>query len=627
MNSIPVYVQGKALGALKSKPAYWIKDKILYLITNVLWIYTLVGVLLKSIILIGFITDESHSTIDIALGFYNISSLSVYCSFILVLLSFSFLLKGRGQLWYLIFSDLFISVLMVIDLWYYRGFGTFISLHQLKEVANLDNTSDSIFSMGRWVDIVLIFDVLLLIAMSLIIKKPYKNMKRSVVLFIIFLVLPVSYIGYTHYEVDVMNRGAFNSFFEIKWAPVQTISNLSPIGFHVYDTYNFWQDSRQLKLKPEEKKEIKDWFEAKIEDIPDNKYKALFKGKNLMLIQVESMEGFVIRRKIGDQEITPNLNKLLQNSLYFPDFYEQVYNGSSADADFLANTSVYPVRRGSTFFRYPDHIYYSLPKMLQKQGYLTTAMHPDKGAFWNWMKGLKGVGFEKCVDAASFNQDESIGLGMSDFSFFQQVEPRVKEMKQPFYTFMVTLTSHIPFNLPTLCRGLVLDKELDKSKLGGYFQSVNYTDRAIGQFISKLRKDGLLDNTVIVIYGDHCGIHKYYADELKDIKPSQDWWMDNHKRIPLIIYQNGLQGEELGIKGGQVDIMPTVAYLMGIDDKEYERTAMGRNLLKTQKDFAVLANQTYVGESVDQNEKDQAIKGIGLADKIIRSNYYRESED
>ena len=609
---------------LKDKLYRLFKPNLVSTLMDVLLYYTFGAILFKSIVFLSFTVSENLSVSNFEKVYKSIWSLPIYCSFIAILLSFAFLFKGRLRLWFLILLNLAVSVLLVFDMWYYRGFGDFISLHLLKQSANLDSMSNSIFSMGRSADLIFIFDIPILFVIALACRNIYKKMTRSVILFALLIIASSGYIAYMHHKVDTVEQGQKQILFRICWTPNQTIFDLSPVGYHLYDIYCYWQDNQQLVLKPEEKQQINSWFEAKKENLPDNQYKSMFKGKNLIFIQVESLENFVINQKINGQEITPNLNKLLKNSLYFSNFYEQVYNGTSSDADLMANTSVYPVRRGSTFFRYPYNTYNSMPLLLQKQGYSTLAIHPDKGAFWNWMEALTSFGFQKCLDASYFVQDEKIGLGLSDASFFRQLEPIVVKEKQPFYTFMVTLTSHSPFDLPEKYRELKIDEKLDKTKLGGYFQSINYADKQIGSFISKLDTDMSLDNTVIVIYGDHCGIHKYYTDEVNAIQPSESWWLNNNTQIPFIIYQNHLQGQEIKITGGQIDILPTVSYLMGIDQNAIADTAMGRNLLNTKKDFAVLASKDFKGVSSSEKDKQDEIDGIDIADKIIRSNYFKQ---
>ena len=144
-------------------------------------------------------------------------------------------------------------------------------------------------------------------------------------------------------------------------------------------------------------------------------------------------------------------------------------------------------------------------------------------------------------------------------------------------------------------------------------------------FFDKLKQDGLLDNTVIVLYGDHEGLHKYFPQDVLNFKPSQAWWLDNKKQLPLFIYETGLQGKVIDTKGGQIDILPTISYLMGVDQKNYESTAMGRNLLKTAKNFAVLRTKQVIIDKPDPKQELVAQKGLTKADMIIRSDYFKNN--
>ncbi|MCM8711313.1 LTA synthase family protein [Clostridium sp. SYSU_GA19001] len=600
-----------------------IKQNLYYLSKDRMLHVTLISLFLKSIIFTLLINSEKATKINFGWAFYGDPHLLVYICFINIFLSFSFLFKNRGRLWYLIVINTLISMIIIADLWYYRGFASFMTIHVLNQTTNLDNLSSDIIAMMRVIDIFFVLDIFVLIPLAIKQKHLYKNQGKVPSLFFSILVLSIGYIWFSHYRIDILNNGKKTMLFRTYWKPAQTMANLSPIGYHIYDSYNYWLDNKAYNLTEQDIKEINAWFKAKNEKLPDNKYKGLLKGKNLIIIQVESLERFVIGQKINGQEITPNLNKLLKNSLYFTNYYEQVNNGTSSDSDLLTNTSVYPVRRGSTFFRYPDNTYNSLPKLLEKLGYSTTAIHPEKGSYWNWMPALKSIGFQNTIDSSGFEIDETIGLGLSDGSYLRQVFPIIKRQKQPFYTFMVTLTSHGPFDLPEKFRELNLNESLDKTKMGGYLQSVHYTDKHIGLLINRLEKDGILNNSVIVVYGDHTGIHKYHEDEVAKIKPQEDWWQGNNWRVPLIIYNKDLTGEEITTIGGQVDLLPTLAYLFGIDKTDYEYTAIGRNLLNTKKNFAVLTNGSYIGEKSSDEEEQQAIKGLEIADKIIKSNYYK----
>ncbi|HWP97365.1 MAG TPA: LTA synthase family protein [Syntrophomonadaceae bacterium] len=594
-----------------------------FTINNVILWTVFAIICLKSVILIGFLVNGDHSTYSIISGLRSIPSLPVYLSFITATLAFAFLFKGKQQIWFLVGIDVFISMLFIFDLMHYRAFESFVSPYMLEEVGNLTNLRACVASMLRSADIVFLLDIPVLILLIYFSRHRIKIIERNVILFIFILMLSLGTISHLRYEYDMNNPGA-QDVFAVSWRPQKTFTDLSPIGYHLLDSYMFFDENRTLDLSPMEENEIKQWFTDKKENIPDNKYRGIFKGKNLIVIQVESLENFVVNRKINNQEITPTLNRLIKNSLYFPRFVEQVNGGVSSDADLMTNTSVFPVRSGATFFRYPDNTYNSLPVLLQKQGYSTVAIHPDRGSYWNWMPALQAIGFQKCIDSTNFTMDETIGLGISDGSYFKQAEKEIVKEKSPFYTFMVTLSSHAPFQMPDVYKELKLPSYLEDTKLGGYFQAVHYTDKQIGNFLTTLDADGLLANTVIVIYGDHTAVHAYYNDEVQKIEPSQRWWLKDYNRIPLIIYQSEMKGELINVNGGQVDTLPTVAYLMGIDEKSFIDTAMGRNLLKTNKSFAVASYGVYYDDSSDAKQKDNALKGLDIGDMIIRSNYFNK---
>jgi phosphoglycerol transferase MdoB-like AlkP superfamily enzyme len=596
-----------------------------YFIREILLFWTFVALCLKSVIFLGFMCNSNTLQPNLAAGFKNVHYPTYFISFIMVLLSFSFAFKGRKRSWFLFILNTAVTLLLFFDLMYFRAFGAFVSPYLLNQAANLENLSDSIFSMMSPWDCILFIDLLILLPVLIVFKSLNRNSKRNLIVFASVLIISAGYILYVPVKVNVFGKSDnMSRLFEVTWRPDITLLRLSPIGFHFMDAYIYWVDSKKLTLDEDEVKEIDAWFENKKENLPDNKYKALLKGKNLLFIQFESLENFVIGQKINNQEITPNINKLLGNSIYFSNINEQVHLGTSSDSDLMVNTSLYPVRNGSTFFRYPGNTYNSLPKLLMKNGFSTLAIHPDKGAYWNWMSALKSIGFEKCIDASHFKHDESIGLGLSDGSFLRQVKPIVTAQKQPFYIFMVTMTSHSPFSLPLKYQELSLPEHIEDTKLGGYFQSIHYTDKQIGIFLSELEKEGVLDNTAVVICGDHCGVHKFYSSQLSSIKPQESWWADNYNHIPMIVYNKNIRSEKVTTEGGQVDIMPTILYLMGVDEKEYSNTAMGRNLLKTKKEYSVLSNGTFKGPPTSVKEQNEAIKGLEISDKIIRSNYFKE---
>jgi phosphoglycerol transferase MdoB-like AlkP superfamily enzyme len=551
-----------------------------------------------------------------------ISRIGAYGGFILLFISFAFLLKGRTHVWYLVLLDAFLSAVLFLDMLYFRGFNTMPTLHVFSQASNLENLSTSITALIHRNDLLFFLDIVMLFAAGFYFWRRPGNFKRNIPLFAAGLIASIALIAFFPAKLSASSKTAGTSAI-YSYDSTVTCYNLSPLGYNLYSLYAYWNDSRPYTLTAADKDKIRAWFEQKQEKVPDNEYKAIFKGKNLIFIQWESLENFVIHHSVNGQEITPVLNRLLDNSLYFSNFYAQVNEGTSSDADLLVNTSVYPIRHGSTFFRYPNTEFNSLPRLLKGMGYYSSALHPVSGSFWNWRVALSSMGFDRCIDASSYDCSDSFGIGLSDASSLKQAEAFIRQQPQPFYSFVVTMSSHTPYDLPKTLRELSLASSLDESTLGGYLQSIHYADKQVGIFLDNLRKDGLLDNSVIVLYGDHEGVHKYFGDAVAKVSLSEDWWLKNNNQIPLIIYQNGFKGKEVKTIGGQVDILPTVLYLMGVEEDKYASTAMGRNLLKTGKSFAVMPDGKTIEENSSPEDSSSAVRGLDIADRIIRGNYFK----
>ncbi|MBX7281565.1 LTA synthase family protein [Clostridium chauvoei] len=589
----------------------------------------LVSIVIKGIIFQGFVINQNPYELDMHMGHVvSKSYLLYYYAFALLFLSFALLFKGRGRVIYLFVVDLIITILILVDLGYFRGFLTMPSALLLMQTSNMDNMGSTIMSMFSNKDYLLFIDFIIMGIFIFITRKSHFQIKRRAPLtFIISLIISILYIAYVPFNLFVLgNKEVKNASIFDNYDPTNTARYLSPVGYHIFDVYNVYKDSKPYELTDEEQAQVNKFFEIKKENLPNNEYAGLFKGKNLIVIQVESLESFVIDKKINDQEITPVLNNLVNTGIYFPNIYEQVNEGTSSDCDLMINTSMFPLRRGSTFFRYPNTTYNSLPLLLEEQGYETSAIHPDKGSFWNYTNGLTGIGFKKFTDYYSFDIDEQIGMGLSDESYFRQVVPMLKQTPNPFYAFTVTLTSHGPFDLPDKYRTLGLNEELGNSELGGYFESVKYTDKQIGMFLKKLDEEGILDNTVVVIEGDHTGVHKYYNHSIEALSEKEDWYLDNgHHTIPFIIWSKDVQyPKKSDIIGGQIDIMPTLLYLMGIPNEKYEGTALGRNLLNTNRSFAVTTNLDIFENGLTEEQREIYKSMVELSDKMIRANYFNK---
>lgn len=595
-----------------------------FLKCNWVFIFLVVVLQVKSMMLLSMLRTPGSASMNFGIMYFTPPAIWAHIAIVTLIASFVYLFKGKGRMWAAIVIDILVTILFIADIWYYRVNGTFLSIRHIIEPGIFNPIGKSLFNF-KPIDLLFLLDFVILFLVykftGLKNVKYKSSLKTRLIAFISVFGISAIVIGFGHYYLDIAKKSD-KVLFRIAWAPFQTFSDISPLGYHGYDIYYY--TNKEMTLTDAQKNEIKTWFDENKEDLPDNKYKGMFEGKNLIAIQVESLENFVIGQKVYGQEITPNINKLLKNSLYFDNIKEQNNSGISSDCDLMVNTSMLPVRNGSTFFGYPWTEYNTLQDLLNSKGYNTISTHPEVPGNWNWAEAHKSFKADKIWDASQFDQSEVIGLGMSDESYLKQISDKLKNEKQPFYTFLVTLTSHGPFEVPEDKQYLNLPQDLNENMLGAYFQSVRYTDEAIGKFINQLKEEGLLENTVIMLYGDHCGVHKFYEDDIKDSPLEGDWWKDNEKEIPFMMYNPSIQGETISKEGGQIDFLPTIAYLLGFNRDAFDSTAMGRVLVNTNRNAIILNDGEIVGNPTPK-EKAHLEKSFNIADMVIQGNYFKNN--
>lgn len=559
-----------------------------------IWILLFIVLLIKSFALLA-----SMYNIDIKVLLFSVYAITP----LFFLISFSFIFSLRGHLFYLFVLDLFISILFMVDLVYSRAFGQLISVHMMFAKGVMGDLDASIISLLNWSDFLMLADLPFFLFIAIKNNITEKIIKKKL---LVYLSIIISAAGIYNQFEQLENRMTLGNF---KLYPVL----MSPIGNHFYDFYRFVYEKAD-KLDNQDIASIDVWLRDNIKyQEADMKYKYLegiFKGKNIITIQVESLENILIGKKYFGQEITPNINKILSSSIYFDNFHEQVKEGNSSDAELLALTSMYPISNGSAFLRFGQNNYVTLPKLLKENGYTSVAIHGDDKQFWNRDIVFPALGFDRYVSEENFTDKKSCGLGILDQSLFSQSILEINKLNKPYNLFIITITSHIPYKLDKEYQSLDLPEEDDTSN---YLQSIHYTDKVFGDFYNSLEAAGVMDDTVLVIYGDHEGIHKYYDTALPD----------NNYEVPLIIHAPGMKGYEVSKTGGQVDIMPTMAYLFGIDKSKYASGVMGRNLFGSDSGTVLLSTGEILGESNDREHLDEA---HSLADLIIRGNYFEIKE-
>ncbi len=594
--------------------------KVLSTSISKLRLITVFDMLIKTLL---FLTILYNSPAERNQALYTSMKFSfVYLGFILFVYAFGYLFtKNKQTIFYTIINFLY-GILLIADLSYFRVNGDLLGIKNILFRGTFNPTGLSLFNF-KTIDIFFIIDIAIIIGW-IVIGKVKNSYTRNIHNFIFTLTSSIIMIFLSVLFFDILNLSSFgNSIIYRQWSTLMSVQAPGPLGYHAVEAFKSISKSFN-KADDDDEKDITDWIDYNNENLEPNKYSGIFKGKNVIFLQIESMENFVINKTANGKEITPFLNKLTKESLYFDDFYEQNNAANSIDCDLMINTSIYPLGDNITATNYGENVYSnSLPRILNKKGYTTISTHAELPGEFNWTELHKnGFGSQNLWSLNDYNYDEVVGYGLSDRSFFTQLSEKLKTVKEPFFVQMPTLSSHGPFNIDKKYRKLDLPKEINDSYLGGYFESLHYTDSQIEMFFDQLKEANLLDNSVIVIYGDHTGVHKYYNEDIQKLDFEGNWWKEYDHKIPLIIYSPNTPSETITASGGQVDMLPTISYLLGIDSSLYKSTSMGRPLVNTTRDSTIIKGNIIKGTVTDPKEEKHLLNSYSIGEKIIKNNFF-----
>lgn len=496
-------------------------------------------------------------------------------------------LKRKRGIFLLVYSLL--SLLMFADTMYYNYYNQTVSIRQLWQVKAVAAVPDSFIATLIPASFLLFVDIPFVYHSFKKYSKRFQNMKplyhREIKL--AFYLLTVA--------MFTMIVNPFRS------AAIAKVNSLEFFTSHVGDIYEVITDNL-IKNEMDEEEILEVVFEN-IQEPDRPRYYQIGKGKNLIVIQLEAFQDFVINAYYNGQEITPNLNRLLENdTLYFDRYYSNTGKGNTADAEFSSLNSLYPLIDGEVYRLYKDNTFHGLPWLMREQGYKTFAVHGYEGEFWNREAAYPYQGFEDYISMEDLEQDEIIGMGISDKSLFRQLVPILKEQQDPFFSFIITLTNHHPYILDEQYQSLELLEEDIDTKFGAYLQTVRYTDEAIGQFIQDLKEAGLYEDTVIALYGDHHGLNCGMKDVNESVSNfiGRNYDYDEMLNVPLIIHvPNSDIKETVHTTGGQIDFLPTIANIMGLslDDTLF----LGQDLTNAKNGF--VAFTTYLFEGSFANDE------------------------
>lgn len=488
----------------------------------------------------------------------------------------------------LVFLDAALTGLSLMDAWYFRYYGDVLSVSALKGSTQIRRVLPSITALIRPGDFALLLDVAVGVFLYPAIQMSSPNTGPAR----IYVALALAAAGLATAIPAVRLVAADpEEVFEYVFQRREIVSAIGLLAYHVYDaaahlTYSL---AGRWGVSAEDRKLVANLMATRRRPAVNSGHFGLGSGKNIILISAESLQGFLVGLEFGGHPVAPNLTAFSRECIQFTRFFDQTHLSTTADAEFLALQSLYPMVRGAVATRYPANDFRALPTVLAEHGYLTLSACAEPSDFWNMGQMHPRLGFQQSWFRSAYKDDVKIGVGLADEAFFVQSASRLANIDQPFFAYLITSSAHHPYDLPpTHC---AFDAgPLEGTLVGRYLQSVHYFDQAFGRFLDALRDSGVLERSVLVVFGDHQA-HLSDQPELPGILAAngrvppdtrvlsavQRWKVS--KDVPFLIRLPGAASAHVcDSAGGHLDIAPTLLALAGLEDG-LGSVMLGRDLL------------------------------------------------
>lgn len=601
------------------------KRKISSFINTRLGFFTLLAVLLWLKNILAFAVDLKVG-LDNALQYFIVAINPIAST--LLLLSVALYIRRKTPSYVtMLFIYTVMTILLYANVNYYREFTDFITINTMLGAGKVSSgLGESALRLFRWYDLFYFIDIIGLIA-----ALAFKKIKMQVA--------PVRArmaFAMTAFSIMIFSGNLFLAESDRPQLLSRTFSNdylVKYLGVNTFTAYDAVQTYKTNQVRAKASATDLDAVKSYVREhhaAPDDSLFGIAKGRNVIYIHLESTQQFVINYKLKDangveHEVTPFLNSLYNsNSTYsFDNFFHQVKAGKTSDAETLMENSLFGLDQGSLFTQLGGkNTFQSAPNILeQTQGYTSAVFHGNVGNFWNRNETYKSFGYDYFFDSSYYDvtDENSFQYGLMDKQFLSQSVQYLEKLQQPFYSKFILVSNHFPYSeLSGYESGFPLATTNDET-INNYFATENYMDTAIKEFFDYLKASGLYDNSIIVLYGDHYGISNSRNEELASLLgKTADTWTDydnaQMQRVPYMIHIPGTtSGGVNHTYGGEVDALPTLLHLLGVDTSKYIQ--LGQDLLSKDRDQVVAfrdgnfvtPNYTYYGGTLYENATGTAV--------------------
>ena len=513
-----------------------------------------------------------------------------------------------------------LDVLMVANLMYFRTYYSAIPASSYLEAGNLADFKASVTDSLRWADIVL---PLISIATAVMAFR-YKTTKRQPLTAVLkWWAAPLAGFALLLTGVNLCKGGFHKSLRSVRQSAYLCSAD-API-FSVFGC--IWYDITDAAepITPEKQAEIERWLASQPKHQPADSVTE--KRSNLLIVFAESLESWVLEKKVDGKEITPCLNRLLKekSTLYAPNVLTQVKGGRSIDAQLMICSGLLPLMSGTYSSLYYDNTFYTLQKAMRglkhSRSYLLTI---DKVSTWNQGAVARSFGTDTIISYHDFKMTEAFGTHkrIGDASFFQQCREKIErgEVWKPgesVYMQFITYSGHAPFKLPDHLRTITFPASIPE-KAADYMTTAHYTDKAIGDFVAYLKTLPQYKETIVVIVGDHEGLASYRQELVGN--PACRGLVSDKQLTPFIVL-NSPVGMRYDKFMGQIDIYPTLLNLMQLD--AYRWHGLGQSILDPRKQGVAVGSVMNVEGTGSDKEVERLKEAHTVSDYMLRYDWLK----
>lgn len=513
-----------------------------------------------------------------------------------------------------------LDVLLVANLMYFRTYYSAIPASSYLEAGNLADFKASVTDSLRWADIVL---PLITIATAVMAFR-YKTTKRQPLTAVLkWWAAPLAGFALLLTGVNLCKGGFHKSLRSVRQSAYLCSAD-API-FSVFGC--IWYDITDAAepITPEKQAEIERWLASQPKHQPADSITE--KRSNLLIVFAESLESWVLEKKVDGKEITPCLNRLLKekSTLYAPNVLTQVKGGRSIDAQLMICSGLLPLMSGTYSSLYYDNTFYTLQKAMRglkhSRSYLLTI---DKVSTWNQGAVARSFGTDTIISYHDFKMTEAFGTHkrIGDASFFQQCREKIErgEVWKPgesVYMQFVTYSGHAPFKLPDHLRTITFPASIPE-KAADYMTTAHYTDKAIGDFVAYLKTLPQYKETIVVIVGDHEGLASYRQELVGN--PACRGLVSDKQLTPFIVL-NSPVGMRYDKFMGQIDIYPTLLNLMQLD--AYRWHGLGQSILDPRKQGVAVGSVMNVEGTGSDKEVERLKEAHTVSDYMLRYDWLK----